>query len=94
MENICITLKSLANICEKPAYQPGEIKKIMEALQLNKNSLALIVGVAPRTVRDWLRGRAMPCNPSSRLLQLLERNAGEAMLLRLSSGESVTDNRE
>lgn len=79
-------ITSLSNLTARPAYPPEKIARLMKNLNLNERSLAIILNVTPFTVRLWLTGKAAPCNPSSRLLQLLELDTG--MVSRIAAGAS------
>lgn len=65
-------ISQLNNIAEQPRYTPDEIKKVMKKHGLNERSLAIILNLSPYTVRQWTNGKAKPCNPSCRLLQIME----------------------
>lgn len=85
--NAFITLNSLSKLTARPSYTPEKIQRLMRKLNLNERGLAVILNVSPYTIRLWLKGKMNPCNPSSRLLQLLELDAG--IVSRLAAG---TDN--
>lgn len=57
-----------------PEYQADDVVRVRSALHLSQRSLALVLGVSPRTVEAWEVGRNKPCGPARNLLYLIDRN--------------------
>lgn len=76
MKTTMSLVHSIANIAEQPRYTPEKITRLMKKMGINERGLALILNLNPITIRRWVLGSASPCNPSSRLLQLLELDPG------------------
>ena len=64
------TVRTIVNVTNTPDYSPEAVNLIMRRLKLNEKGLALIMNVAPMTVRLWLSGAVKPCGLSRRLLQV------------------------
>ena len=64
------TVRTIVNVTTTPDYSPEAVKLIMQRLQLNEKGLALIMGIAPMTVKLWIVGAVKPCGLSRRLLQI------------------------
>jgi len=52
-------------------FQAGEIKEIRQNTGLSQVMFAASIGVSPKTVEAWERGRNTPEGPSSRLLEIV-----------------------
>ncbi|MDL2324523.1 XRE family transcriptional regulator [Ruminococcaceae bacterium OttesenSCG-928-A16] len=63
-------IENIARISHNPVQAPEQIKALMEKLGMNERAFALVMNVSPVTVRMWLCGAAVPCNASSRLMQV------------------------
>jgi len=65
-------IRTITNVTTTPFYTPEAIKTLMRRLKLNEKSLALLLNVAPVTVKFWITGAVNPSNLSRRMLQLYE----------------------
>ncbi len=68
--NDSASLKTISGVSKVPEYGPAAVKKLMARLDLNERAFAMLMNVAPMTVRFWTTGAAKPCGPSRRLMQI------------------------
>ena len=66
-------LQILANASNVPEYAPAAVKALMKKLDMNERAFALVMNVAPITVRLWTSGAAKPSSTARRLMQLFDR---------------------
>ena len=69
--------KARVTVCELPVpeYKAADVVRVRSALRLSQRSLALALGVSPRTVEAWEVGRNEPSGAARNLLYLIEHNA-------------------
>lgn len=65
-------LQIIADASKIPEYSPAAVTRLMSRLDLNERAFALLMNVAPMTVRLWTSGAAKPCSLSRRLMQIFE----------------------
>ena len=65
-------LQMIAEAARCPDYGPDMVKALMEKLDMNEKGFALLMNVAPSTVRLWTSGAAQPCGTAKRLMQIYE----------------------
>ena len=53
-------LQMIAEAARCPDYGPDMVKALMEKLDMNEKGFALLMNVAPSTVRLWTSGAAQP----------------------------------
>lgn len=61
----------ISEVGKVPACKPHEIMELMEHLGMSEKGFAYVMNVTPTTVRLWVAGAAVPCNPARRLMQVL-----------------------
>jgi putative transcriptional regulator len=66
--------KMSVTVAELPQYRDKEIKQIREDLNLTQKNFAFVLGVSPKTVEAWERGRTHPTGPAYRLMSFLAHN--------------------
>lgn len=70
IENTALQMIAEASRC--PDYGPDMVKSLMKKLDMNEKGFALLMNVAPSTVRLWTSGAAQPCGTAKRLMQIYE----------------------
>ena len=65
IENTALQMIAEASRC--PDYGPDMVKSLMKKLDMNEKGFALLMNVAPSTVRLWTSGAAQPCGTAKRL---------------------------
>lgn len=70
IENTALQMIAEASRC--PDYSPDMVKSLMKKLDMNEKGFALLMNVAPSTVRLWTSGAAQPCGTAKRLMQIYE----------------------
>lgn len=65
-------LQMIAEAARCPDYGPDMVKALMKKLDMNEKGFALLMNVAPSTVRLWTSGAAQPCGTAKRLMQIYE----------------------
>ena len=68
IENTALQMIAEASRC--PDYGPDMVKSLMKKLDMNEKGFALLMNVAPSTVRLWTSGAAQPCGTAKRLIRL------------------------
>lgn len=63
-------LQMIAEAARCPDYGPDMVKALMKKLDMNEKGFALLMNVAPSTVRLWTSGAAQPCGTAKRLMQI------------------------
>ena len=63
----------IAEAARCPDYGPDMVKALMKKLDMNEKGFALLMNVAPSTVRLWTSGAAQPCGTAKRLMQIRDR---------------------
>lgn len=53
-------LQMIAGAARCPEYGPDMVKALMEKLDMNERAFALLMNVAPSTIRLWTSGAAQP----------------------------------
>ena len=61
-------LQMIAEAARCPDYGPDMVKALMKKLDMNEKGFALLMNVAPSTVRLWTSGAAQPCGTAKRLM--------------------------
>lgn len=69
-------LQMIAQAARCPEYGPDMVKALMEKLDMNEKGLALLMNVAPSTIRLWTSGAAQPSGTARRLMQIYEAGPG------------------
>lgn len=77
-------LQMIAEAARCPDYGPDMVKALMKKLDMNEKGFALLMNVAPSTVRLWTSGAAQPCGTAKRLMQIYE--TGRRSSARLPEG--------
>lgn len=72
-----------------PDYGPDMVKALMEKLDMNEKGFALLMNVAPSTVRLWTSGAAQPCGTAKRLMQIYE--TGPEIVGKIAGGQAPAD---
>ncbi|KAI4450427.1 hypothetical protein C823_004960 [Eubacterium plexicaudatum ASF492] len=65
-------LQMIAEAARCPDYGPDMVKALMKKLDMNEKGFALLMNVAPSTVRLWTSGAAQPSGTARRLMQIYE----------------------
>ena len=65
-------LQMIAGAARCPEYGPDMVKDLMEKLDMNERAFALLMNVAPSTIRLWTSGAAQPSGTARRLMQIYE----------------------
>ena len=74
------------------AYGPDMVKSLMKKLDMNEKGFALLMNVAPSTVRLWTSGAAQPCGTAKRLMQIYE--TGPEIVGKIAGGQLPADGRD
>ena len=53
-------------------FKPVNIKKIRNDLNLSQTVFARMIGVSPKTLRNWEQGRRQPTGPARALLKVVQ----------------------
>ena len=69
------------NLKTRELKEPAPPKAIRTRLNLSQAAFAGLMGVSPRTVQDWERGRRKPSGPAKTLLRIAERHPAVFMEL-------------
>lgn len=72
MEKEKTALQLIAEASRCPVYEPERILALMEKLGINEKGFALLMNVAPFTVRLWTSGASQPSGTAMRLMQIFE----------------------
>jgi putative transcriptional regulator len=66
--------KARVSVCELPIpeYKSSDVVRLRSKLRLSQRSLAIVLGVSPRTVEAWEIGRNKPSGSARNLLYLIE----------------------
>ena len=72
MEKEQTALQLIAEAARCPVYEPERILALMEKLGINEKGFALLMNVAPFTVRLWTSGASQPSGTAMRLMQIFE----------------------
>ena len=83
-------LQMIAEAARCPDYGPDMVKALMEKLDMNEKGFALLMNVAPSTVRLWTSGAAQPCGTAKRLMQIYE--TGPEIVGKIAGGPTPTVN--
>ena len=71
IENTALQMIAEASRC--PDYSPDMVKSLMKKLDMNEKGFALLMNVAPSTVRLWTSGAtSQPAAQAKRLMQICE----------------------
>ena len=70
IENTALQMIAEASRC--PDYGPDMVKSLMKKLDMNEKGFALLMNVAPSTVRLWTSGAAQPCGTAKRLCRFMK----------------------
>lgn len=83
IENTALQMIAEASRC--PDYGPDMVKSLMKKLDMNEKGFALLMNVAPSTVRLWTSGAAQPCGTAKRLMQIYE--TGPEIVGKIAGGQ-------
>ena len=81
----------IAGAARCPEYSPSMVKALMKKLDMNEKGFALLMNVAPSTVRLWTSGAAQPCGTAKRLMQIYE--TGPEIVGKIAGGQPPADGR-
>lgn len=84
-------LQMIAGAARCPEYGPDMVKALMEKLDMNERAFALLMNVAPSTIRLWTSGAAQPSGTARQLMQIYE--AGPEIVGKIA-GEPSADRRD
>ncbi len=84
-------LQMIAEAARCPDYGPDMVKALMKKLDMNEKGFALLMNVAPSTVRLWTSGAAQPCGTAKRLMQIYE--TGPEIVSKIAGGQPPADGR-
>ena len=70
----------------------GGLVTLMKKLDMNEKGFALLMNVAPSTVRLWTSGAAQPCGTAKRLMQIYE--TGPEIVGKIAGGQLPADGRD
>lgn len=90
IENTALQMIAEASRC--PDYGPDMVKSLMKKLDMNEKGFALLMNVAPSTVRLWTSGAAQPCGTAKRLMQIYE--TGPEIVGKIAGGQLQEDGTE
>lgn len=90
IENTALQMIAEASRC--PDYGPDMVKSLMKKLDMNAKGFALLMNVAPSTVRLWTSGAAQPCGTAKRLMQIYE--TGPEIVGKIAGGQLPADGRD
>ena len=79
-------LQMIAEAARCPDYGPDMVRALMEKLDMNEKGFALLMNVAPSTVRLWTSGAAR------RLMQVYE--AGPEIVGKIAGGQTPAEGRD
>ena len=82
-------LQMIAEAARCPDYGPDMVKALMEKLDMNEKDFALLMNVAPSTVRLWTSGAAQPSGTARRLMQIYE--TGPEIVGKIAGGQPPAD---
>ena len=85
-------LQMIAGAARCPEYGPDMVKALMEKLDMNERAFALLMNVAPSTIRLWTSGAAQPSGTARRLMQIYE--AGPEIVNKIAGGQGAGDGRD
>lgn len=85
-------LQMIAEAARCPDYGPDMVKALMEKLDMNEKGFALLMNVAPSTVRLWTSGAAQPSGTARRLMQVYE--AGPEIVGKIAGGQTPAEGRD
>ena len=72
MEKEQTALQLIAEAARCPVYEPERILKKKKKLGIKEKGFALLMNVAPFTVRLWTSGASQPSGTAMRLMQIFE----------------------
>ena len=81
-------LQMIAGAARCPEYGPDMVKALMD---MNERAFALLMNVAPSTIRLWTSGAAQPSGTARRLMQIYE--AGPEIVGKIA-GEPSAEGRD
>ena len=84
-------LQMIAEAARCPDYGPDMVKALMEKLDMNEKGFALLMNVAPSTVRLWTSGAAQPSGTARRLMQVYE--TGPEIVGKIAGGSKAAGKR-
>ena len=84
-------LQMIAGAARCPEYGPDMVKALMEKLDMNERAFALLMNVAPSTIRLWTSGAAQPSGTARRLMQIYE--TGPEIVGKIAGGQPPADGR-
>lgn len=87
-----MALQMIAEAARCPNYSPDMVKVLMEKLDMNEKGFALLMNVAPSTVRLWTSGAVQPCGTAKRLMQIYE--TGPEIVGKIAGAQVPADGRE
>ena len=85
-------IQVIAGAARCPEYSPSMVKALMKKLDMNEKGFALLMNVAPSTVRLWTSGAAQPCGTAKRLMQIYE--TGPEIVGKIAGGPLPADGRD
>ena len=85
-------LQMIAETARCPDYGPDMIKALMEKLDMNERGFALLMNIAPSSVRLWISGAVQPCGTAKRLMQIYE--TGPEIVNKIAAGQLPPDGRD
>ena len=85
-------LQMIAETARCPDYGPDMIKALMEKLDMNERGFALLMNIAPSSVRLWISGAVQPCGTAKRLMQIYE--PGPEIVNKIAAGQLPPDGRD
>lgn len=85
-------LQMIAETARCPDYGPDMIKALMEKLDMNERGFALLMNIAPSSVRLWISGAVQPCGTAKRLMQIYE--TGPEIVNKIAVGQLPPDGRD
>ncbi len=92
MEKENTALQMIAQASRCPEYGPDMVKALMGKLDMNERGFAMLMNVAPSTVRLWTSGAAQPGGTARRLMQICE--ASPEAVGRIAGGCLQEDGRD
>ena len=85
-------LQMIAEAARCPDYGPDMVKALMKKLDMNEKGFALLMNVAPSTVRLWTSGAAQPSGTARRLMQIYE--TGPEIVGKIAGGQPPAKGRD
>lgn len=67
-------IQVIARICKAPDISAAGIRELMQRLEMNEKSFALLMNASPKTVQMWASGITRPRNAARRLMQIIQLN--------------------